>query len=70
MTELTPQARAARVTIRLLEGDELTTREIVDMTGITDTAVRYMMDGIGVVIPLYKPGIGRWKLLTDDDESA
>lgn len=63
--ELPPQSRAAHVTYLLLLRNQLTTREIMEATGITTSAgVGYLMANLSLGgIPVYKAGTGRWALL-------
>lgn len=67
--ELTPQARASKVTWLLVNQGELTTADIVNATGLSDVGARYLMDNLSLGgVPFWKPGPGRWRLLRDDDE--
>lgn len=67
--ELTPQARASKVTWLLVNRGELTTADIMDATGLSDVGSRYLMDNLSLGgVPFWKPGPGRWRLLREDDE--
>ena len=55
LDNLTPQGRAALVTYLLMKRRSMTTRQLVEVTGITGAAVRSMMDN------LTSPRLDRWK---------
>ena len=66
LDNLTPQGRAALVTYLLMKRESMTTRQLVEVTGITGAAVRSMMDNLSVAgVPVYKPAYGEWAILKE-----
>jgi hypothetical protein len=59
--ELTAQERAFDVAFRLAEGEELTTRQVAEMTGLSMTGAWYLMQRGARVRPITQDGRGRWK---------
>jgi hypothetical protein len=46
--------------------ESMTTRQLVEVTGITGAAVRSMMDNLSVAgVPIYKPAYGEWAILKE-----
>ena len=60
--ELTPQARAARVTYLLVMRGQMTTRQVAEEAGISPNGARYLMGNLSVVLPVYQPEVGVWVL--------
>lgn len=69
--ELTPQARAARVTYLLTQRRAMTTGELMEAAGLgSGRAVRYLMSNLTQAgLPIDRPAPGRWVLLNERDES-
>jgi hypothetical protein len=54
--DLTPTERIFIVAYALAKGEQLTTRQIAKMTGITWQGARQMMDKGSRVVPVYRDG--------------
>jgi hypothetical protein len=61
VSELTAQERAFDIGFRLAEGEELTTRQVAEMTGLSMTGAWYLMQRGARVRPITQDGRGRWK---------
>lgn len=67
-SDLTPQAKSAKVTWLLARHGELTTRRICELTGLSDVGARYLMDNISLAdVPVWKPAPGIWRLSVRPD---
>ena len=67
--ELTPQQRAARITLRLTQRalqklPGLSTAEIAELCGLCEEAARVMMCNLSAQLPIHQTG-GRWVMLTE-----
>ena len=63
-SELTPHAKAARVTYLLMQRGRMTTRELSEVTGMSGNGVRYLMENLSLAgVPVWKPRHGEWALL-------
>jgi len=58
--DLTPQERAALIAWRLARGEELTTRDVADCTGLTVRRARMLLNEISRVVPIHRV-IGYWQ---------
>lgn len=63
---LSAQQRAAKITLLLAAGNELTTACIAGHTGLSRVGAWLMMDKLAGVLPLVFVH-GKWRLLRDDD---
>jgi hypothetical protein len=58
--EMTAQERAFDVAFRLADGEEMTTRQVAEMTGLSRTGAWYLMQYAARVTPIVQDN-GRWK---------
>lgn len=69
-SDLTPQQRAAKITWLLVRHGELTSREIMRETGVSNVAIQRIMRNLKAGgVPFYKPVPGRWVLQDAEDAS-
>ena len=58
--DLTAQQRAALITVRLRDGEQLTNADIADTCGYSDwNGAQYLMESLSTVLPIFKLG-GYW----------
>lgn len=63
--EMTAQQRAALITVRLIAGERMTTRQVTDICGYTNRgAALFLMDNLSMILPLCYDD-KEWYLLTD-----
>jgi len=59
-TDLTAQERAGLVAWLLAFGARLTTRDIMDLTGLTRPGAWFLMTGLSRVLSIYCDDEGKW----------
>ena len=54
-SELTPQQRAALITVRLIRGERLTNAAVAEICGYMDwNSAQYLMDSLSIILPIQK----------------
>lgn len=63
-SDRTPQQRAALVTVRLVRGDQMTTREIAVDLGMSYQGARRLMGNLsGPGLPVTRGDDGKWRYI-------